>query len=219
MIKHIKSKGHYVSYLTNASRGVKYYKDIDQYTDGMIMSYHPEYSDPVEFIKIANTMTGPVAVNLMLLPNTFEVTRRIAEQMYSQTTRLAIWPKLIHDKTINEDNSVASYTQEQLDYIKDWPYFRKLDDSKIHRGQLLLDGTVVNANDLIMRGLNKHRGWTCYSGIDQINVGIGGDVFRADCQVGGKLGTITNYTLPTEPQICDKDSCTCLSDIYIRKHD
>lgn len=217
LIKHIKSQGHYVSFLTNGSRGVDYYKEISEYVDGMIISYHPEYSKPTDFIDISKVMNCPIAVNLMLAPDTFEITRSIAEQMYNQSN-LAIWPKLILDK-VTMTNEVADYTQEQLDYIKDWPYFRKLDDSKIHRGQLLLDGTVVSANDLIMNGLNKHKGWTCYSGVDQINVGFGGEVYRADCQVGGLIGTITNFTLPTEPQICSKNECTCLSDIYIRKHD
>jgi organic radical activating enzyme len=219
LIKHIKSKGHYVSFLTNGSRDIEYFKQINEYVDGMIMSYHPEYSKTNHFIDISNTMTCPIAVNLMLLPESFDSTMAIADELYSNS-KLAIWPKVIMDKTSEIiTNEIVSYTDEQSAIIKDWKYFRKLDDSKIHRGQLLLDGSVVSANDLIMNGLNKHKGWTCYSGVDQINVSIEGLVYKADCQVGGSIGSIQNFTLPTEPQTCDKDYCTCLSDIYIRKHD
>lgn len=218
LIKYIKGKGHYVSLLTNSSRDIDYFSDINEYVDGMIMSYHPEYSDPEHFINISKVMDCPIAVNLMLLPDSFDNTVNIAKQLYDNS-KLAIWPKVIHDKSESMTNDVAGYTDEQSNFIKQWPYFRKLDDSKIHRGELLLDGTVVSANDLIMNGLNKHKGWTCYSGVDQINVSIEGLVYKADCQVGGSIGSISNFTLPTEPQICNKDSCTCLSDIYIRKHD
>ena len=217
LVKYIKSKNDYVSFLSNGSRKVSYYNEISDYTDGMILSYHPEYSDVNHFIEISKVMKSPVAVNLMLLPENFKQTCDLAEHLYNNTN-LAIWPKIVLDK-VHMSNQVISYTSEQLDYIKDWPYFRKLDDSKIHRGELLLDGTIVSANDLILKGLNKHNGWTCYSGIDQINVSISGEIYRADCQVGGSLGTIKDFTLPTEPQICTKSECTCLSDIYIRKHD
>ena len=182
----------------------------------MILSYHPEYSEPGHFIKISQVMTCPVAVNLMLLPTTFEQEVTIAEQLYN--SNIAVWPKIIVDKMPDSfTNTAIDYSDKQKLTIKQWPFFRSLDDSKIHRGHLLLNGQVVTANDLIMNNQNCHQGWLCWSGVDQINVSITGDIYRADCQVGGSIGTIEKFTLPTEPQTCTKQRCSCLSDIYIRK--
>ena len=92
-----------------------------------------------------------------------------------------------------------------------------VDSSRIHRGELLLDDTVVDANDLITTGRNNFKDWQCWAGVDQLNVAIGGAVYRADCQWGGDIGTIRDFTLPQSPIKCGRDTCSCLSDIYIRK--
>jgi hypothetical protein len=153
----------------------------------------------------------------MLTPDNFEKTLLIAEQLYNNS-KMAIWPKLIHDKMGEITNELYDYTSEQKDIISNWKYFRPLDSSKIHRGDLLLDGVNVNANDLLLSGQNNFEGWTCHAGIDQINIGLDGSVYRSDCMYGGKLGTIDNYILPTKPIVCGKQACNCLSDIYIRKY-
>lgn len=216
LVKYIKTTGAYVSLLSNGSRDTTYWSELDKHCDGVILSYHPEYATPEQFINVASVLNCPVAVNLMLTPDNFTETLAIAKQLYENSS-MAIWPKLIHDKMGEITNQLYDYTSEQKDIITNWKYFRPLDSSKIHRGELQLDGTVVNANDLILSGKNKFAGWTCYAGIDQINVGLDGTVYRADCMYGGPLGTIENYVLPTEPVVCGKSSCNCLSDIYIRK--
>lgn len=210
-----KSHSNYFSFLSNGSRDVDYFKSISSLTDGLILSFHPEYANPDHFIEISKVMDCPVAVNLMLTPSNFADMLTLAKHMYNNSN-MAIWPKVVLDKQ-TMSNDVAPYTLEQREQIKNWKYFRKLDDSKIHRGEILLDGVKVSANDLILQGLNKHNGWTCYSGVDQINISFDREIYRADCQVGGVIGTIKDFTLPTLPQICNKSSCNCLSDIYLRK--
>ena len=210
-----KSYGNHFSFLSNGSRDLKYFSAINSLTDGLILSYHPEYTNKEHFVEISKVMNCPIAVNLMLTPSNFDDMLDVADYLYNNST-MAIWPKVVLDKQ-SMSNDIAPYTTAQREQIKNWPYFRKLDESKIHRGDILLDGVRITANDLLLQGLNKHSGWTCYSGVDQINVSFTGEVYRADCQVGGPLGTIQSFILPTAPQICNKDSCNCLSDIYLRK--
>lgn len=210
-----KSYGNTFTFLSNGSRDVTYFDAISSVTDGLILSYHPEYASPDHFIEISKVMKGPVAVNLMLTPDNFDSMVEIAKYLYDNST-MAIWPKVVLDKQ-TMSNDVAPYTVEQRKQIENWPYFRKLDDSKMHRGEILYNGTAMSANDLILNGLNKHTGWKCWSGLDQINISFTGEVYRADCQVGGILGNIQHFKLPTTPQICNKASCNCLSDIYLRK--
>lgn len=214
--EYIHSKNQYFTFLSNGSRDIEYWNNIKDYVDGLMLSYHEQYSNLDHFINISKTLDCPVIVNLMMVPEKFDTLLSHAEYLYNNSN-MAIWPKLILDKTVNKDNLPLTYTTEQLNIINNWKYFRKLDDSKIHRGDILFDNKIVNANDLIVNNQNNFYGYKCYNGIDQINVGLDGTVYRSDCMYGGSIGTIDSFKLPTEPIICGKHSCHCLSDIYIRK--
>jgi organic radical activating enzyme len=219
LAKLVKEQGHTFSFMTNGSQTVDYYKEISQYADGIIISYHPEYADLNHIIEVCNSVNSIVAINLMLVPEEFDHQLEVAKYLYNRASKAAIWPKAILDKSNpdNITNTPADYTLEQLDIIKNWKYFRKLDDSVLHRGDILLDGLATDANELILKGLNRHRGWNCYGGLDMINIDMWGNLYRSDCKNGGALGNIERYGLPVIPIRCDMDSCNCLSDIYLRK--
>jgi organic radical activating enzyme len=220
LAKLIKSKGHAFSFLTNASQTAEYFKKISPYTDGVILSFHPEYADLNHFVNIAEVLDCPVSVNLMLIKERFDEIYDIASYLYNNTKNLSVWPKVILDKTDNPDhitNEVSLYTEEQLQKIREWKFFRSIDDSKLHRGSILLNRQEVTANDLILQGKNVFRDWECWGGLHMLSIDKWGDVYRADCTVGGKLGNISNYFLPSEPVKCTFDKCSCLSDIYLKK--
>ena len=219
LAKLIKEQGHTFSFLTNGSRTVEYYKIISQYTDGYIISYHPEYAELEHIKEVIKESYCPVFINLMLTPENFNEMFDIAEELYSSSDNVSVWPKIILDKS-NIDaitNTPAKYTQDQLDTIKNWPFFSKLPDAHLHRGELLLDEQPVTANDLIANDQNKFYGWKCWAGLHMINVDMWGNIYRADCKEGGALGNIERYKLPTETVQCGKQVCACLSDIYLRK--
>jgi len=219
MAKLVKESGHTFSFMTNGSQSTEYYKSISEYTDGMIISYHPEFADVEHIIDIANNVSCPIALNLMMVKDNFDELYNIATYIYNNTERLAIWPKVILDKSDpdNITNEPSDYTESQLETIKNWPYFRKLDDSKLHRGNILLDNIKIDANQLILKGLNRHKHWNCYGGLDMINIDMWGNMYRSDCKNGGPLGNIERYGLPIIPIRCEMDTCNCLSDIYLRK--
>jgi organic radical activating enzyme len=219
MAKLVKECNHTFSFMTNGSQSTDYYKSISVYTDGMIISYHPEYADVEHIIDIANNVSCPVALNLMMVKDNFDELYNIATYIYERTDKLAIWPKIILDKSDSEyiTNEPSDYTESQLETIKNWPYFRKLDDIKLHRGNILLDDVKIDANQLILKGLNRHKHWNCYGGLDMINIDMWGNMYRSDCKNGGPLGNIERYGLPIIPIRCEMDTCNCLSDIYLRK--
>jgi len=219
LAKLVKKQGHTFSFLTNGSQRVKYYKEISKYTDGYIISYHPEFANLEHIKEVIQESYCPVFVNLMLSPENFNEMFDIAEELYSSSDNVSVWPKIILDKS-NIDaitNTPANYTQDQLDTIKNWPFFTNLPDAQLHRGELLLDDSPVTANDLITNDQNKFYGWKCWAGIDGINIDMWGNIYRADCQYGGALGNLERYKLPEKEIVCGKSVCSCLSDIYIRK--
>lgn len=220
LAKLVKSKGHTFSFLTNGSKDTNYFKEINPYTDGLIISYHPEYADIDHFVNIAKVMDCFVAVNLMMVPEEFDSLVKIAETLYNSADNIVVWPKLILDKSANLGhitNAVTDYSKDQITLLDNWPYFRKIDDSRLHRGDLLLDNVPVTANKLILNNLNQHFGWHCWAGLHMINIDMWGDIYRADCKQGGPIGTLKEYSMPVEPIICAANKCSCLSDIYLQK--
>ena len=219
LAKLVKEQGHTFTFLTNGSQSVSYYSEISNYSDGFIISYHPEYADKEHIIDVINHSNCPVFVNLMLSPDNFDKMYAVAEEFYTACPGVSIWPKVILDKSNIDSisNKVADYTEQQMEIIRNWHFFRDLPDTNLHRGELLLDEQPVTANDLITKEQNKFYGWKCWGGLHMINIDMWGNIYRADCKEGGALGNIERYKLPTETVQCGKQVCACLSDIYLRK--
>lgn len=218
LAKLIKEKGHIFSYLTNGSQSVEYYQHLAQYTDGMILTWHPQYAELDHFIDILKNVQCLKGVNVMFTPENFDQVFEISEKLYESSQQVAIWPKIVLDKHQESfTNKPGMFSSEQFDLLKNWKFLRNLPDQKLHRGKMVLDGKEISANELILSGQNNHRGWKCWGGLHGIAVDQWGDVYRTDCTYGGKIGTIEEYSLPTEPIVCGKDQCTCLSDVYLKK--
>jgi organic radical activating enzyme len=214
----IKQQGHTFSYLTNGSQTVEYYQKLSQYTDGMILSWHPQYANLEHFVNILQNVSGLKAVNIMFTPENFDDVTQIAKTLYNASSTVTIWPKIVLDKADGSfSNEPAKFSEEQQVQLKSWPYLRDLKDQKLHRGKMILDGKEISANDLIITGKNNHLGWKCWGGLDGMAIDQHGNIYRTDCSYGGAIGNLSNYTLPTDPIICGKTKCSCLSDVYLRK--
>ena len=215
----VKEEGHKFTFVSNGSQSPEYFKKIAPYTDGMMLSYHKAYANAEHFIKIIYESKIETVINMMLLPSDFEEIFALAEKIYSSTARASIVPKVIVDKTSSENitNEVMTYTEAQKQLIKDWPFSRKVNDEELHRGAMMLNDEVVNANDLILQDKNKFSGWNCWAGLHGVNIDMWGNMYRADCQFGGAIGNLERYKLPKEKILCGKERCSCLSDIFIRK--
>ena len=194
----VKEEGHKFTFISNGSQSPEYFKKIAPYTDGMMLSYHKAYANPEHFIKIINESKIETVINMMLLPSDFEEIFALAEKIYSLTARASIVPKVIVDKTSSENitNEVMTYTEAQKQLIKDWPFSRKVNDEELHRGAMMLNDEVVNANDLILQDKNKFSGWNCWAGLHGVNIDMWGNMYRADCQFGGAIGNLERYKLP-----------------------
>jgi len=218
LAKLVKSCGHNFTYVTNASQSVEYFKEINEYTDGVFLSYHSTYADTQHFIDVCKVLDCPKVVAVMLLPERFDEMYAVAERIHRETDAL-VEPKVIVDKVNDEHptNRVYEYTEEQKQKIKSWPFARNMPYQGIHRGPLMYDEQYIDANKLILEGKNRFSGWKCWAGVDGINIDMWGNMYRADCQFGGAIGNLERYKLPKDPIVCGKNICSCLSDIYIRK--
>lgn len=82
------------------------------------------------------------------------------------------------------------------------------------------DGTSEedNVNNVLAREENKFMGWECWAGLQQITISNDGDVYRAICKQGGKLGNIyEGFEMPKDTVICAKHECHCAADVQLSK--
>ena len=83
------------------------------------------------------------------------------------------------------------------------------------------DGTERedNVNAITAQELNRFEGWECWAGVQQISISNTGDVYRAICKVGGKIGNIYEgtFNMPDSTIICNKPDCICAADVQISK--
>lgn len=76
----------------------------------------------------------------------------------------------------------------------------------------------ANVNDLLMAESNDFRGWECWAGIQNITIDNQGDVWRAICRQGDKLGDIFNgFDIADTTVTCAKPRCTCAADLHLSK--
>lgn len=81
-----------------------------------------------------------------------------------------------------------------------------------------LQALPMNVNDLLMAEENNFSGWDCWAGVQNITIDNKGDVWRAICRQGEKLGSIfTDFDVATETVTCQKKSCTCAADLHLSK--
>lgn len=76
----------------------------------------------------------------------------------------------------------------------------------------------ANVNDLLMGEQNDFRGWECWAGLQNITIDANGDVWRAICRQGEKLGSIyTEFDVAQTTVTCAKARCTCAADLHLSK--
>jgi MoaA/NifB/PqqE/SkfB family radical SAM enzyme len=68
---------------------------------------------------------------------------------------------------------------------------------------------TTTANDVIGTNANKWQGWHCSAGLEMLIIDWQGDIHRAWCKVGGKIGNISERPIAwlREKVVCTKPSC------------
>jgi molybdenum cofactor biosynthesis enzyme MoaA len=78
----------------------------------------------------------------------------------------------------------------------------------------------TNSDILVANNKNRFTGWLCWIGVDGIKIDFDGNIYKANCQTGGKIGNIAeDFTFSTDPVTCQLQWCISNSDHIIRKCD
>lgn len=221
ILKYGADLGFHHSIITNGSRTVRFWEKFGGYFDKIHMTFHQEFADLLHFTSVISAIppTVQVHVNFTMLPELFDAIVAKAETLVGMdNVSLSLKPL-----RINFESQLYPYTEEQMTAMKTFSSRSKKVKTNYHRGMM----RVVNEDQttyekapsrFILDRDNQWTGWNCWIGIQQICVKPNGDIFRGVCRVGGKLGNIkTEYEFPNEPIVCDKQWCSCPTDIMSRK--
>lgn len=209
----------FISVTTNATRKYSYYRQLK--VNQLVFSLHFEYDWERCVETIINTIANETSkhdyhkdclVHVMAHHNYMDQVKQTVKRLdfyhIPYNIRRVRWSDNI-DHDIFDD---LRYDQKDLDWI--------LEKSSTVLPNVIIDNSkTYHANDVIKLHLNKYKGWTCNAGLESLMINWDGEVHRATCRVGGSLGNIysSDFTLPTEPIVCDRNFCTCAADIPLTK--
>jgi MoaA/NifB/PqqE/SkfB family radical SAM enzyme len=213
LIKYCRHKGiSWISVTTNGTRTFDFYKSllVDQY----VFSLHFEYDleRTLDTINKLKNKTNIAIIGQIMAHHDYMTNVKTVRSMFNNlsipnTVRRIRWTEGDHD--LFDD---MRYHPDDLAWVKE-------QDATVQGNCVIDSSQIIHANDVIKLHLNKFKGWKCWAGIESLMINWDGEVHRATCRVGGSLGNIYNDTfkLPDEAVVCDRNFCTCASDIPLTK--
>lgn len=216
LLEHASQRLDWVTVTTNGTRKFKFYAELP--VNYIVFSLHFE---DVQWAKQVDTITLFAQMNEMKNNFDFHVNvmahhkhmlkvKQAVDRFAGHNIKYAIrrirWTEGDHD--VFDD---MRYDGKDLEWI--------LKQNATAEPNVLVDGEMMHANDVIKQNLNKFKGWSCNAGIESLMINWDGEVHRATCRVGGSLGNIYDgsFEPPEKPIICTRNFCTCAADIPITK--
>lgn len=204
----------WISVTTNGTRTGEWYamQPVDQY----VFSIHFEYDWERVIKNVIHTsdfstikVYGQIMAHHAKIPEAMVAHSTLLTNLIPTTVRRIRWTEGDHD--LFDD---MRYHPDDLKWVKGTV-------ATVKPNVVIDDKEEYHANDVIKLHLNGYNGWSCNAGIESLMINWDGEVHRATCRVGGSLGNIYDgtFTIPTDPITCDRNWCTCASDIPLTKYD
>ena len=206
----------WISVTTNGTLPAEFYNTLP--IEQLVFSVHFEY----DWMRVINTLRNVSAMSSIqcigqlmahhdMIPFVKSVKHVLDADGIPNTVRRIRWTEGDHD--LFDD---MRYNPDDLNWIKE-------QDATVKSNTVITENDQTekfyHANDIIKLHLNKFKDWTCYAGIESLMINWDGEIHRATCRVGGSLGNVYQGTfqVPDQPIICDRNFCTCASDIPLTK--
>lgn len=203
-----------IELVTNGSRTINWWSKNAKYINKAILSCHAEDVDIKHFINVADTLhekgTEVLAMMLMDASNWEKCIEYVENMQRSQHT----WTIIAKEVVASPGRDIDSYTQEQLDYVKE-PVkrfaFKSKDIAEYRTVESLGfygDKTFPAFNNTyIVNKQNFFKGWKCSMPLERISIDAGMNI-KGSCGL-----TFENI----KPIVCTKNCCDCQPDTHITK--
>lgn len=218
-----RARGFHQSVISNGSRTPRFWHKAVTLIDSVILTYHDEFVDHAGFLATCRIISEalPLHVNVTMHPDRFDQIRKRVDDVVAAAPEASITLKPLR---LGFGSELYDYSEDQIERLSErvarLPGSR---DVTLPRGVMEItydNGTTERrrANELLLEGTNRWRGWRCEAGMESLRVKASGEVLRAVCGVGGVIGRLgQRLDLPLTSVRCTKDTCACVADILITK--
>lgn len=214
--------GFQVSLISNASRTLRFWERIAPHLDSVILTYHNEFAELDHFRSVGRMLAErmPVHLNVTMRPEHFDRTLDETQALRDVMPAASITLKPLR---VDFDHDLFDYTPAQLRIMAAGLPAKAAQTGAMPRGTMTVQGTglprrAVRANEFMIRGENRWKGYRCNAGIESLRIKGNGSITRAVCSVGGEIGRLGGtVTLPVAPIVCSAEVCACVADILITK--
>ena len=215
-------RGFSVSLISNASRTLRFWQRIAPHLDSAVLTYHNEFAALDHFLEVGRLLAGrmPVHINVTMRPDHFDRTLTEAQALRAAMPSASITLKPLR---VGFDSVLFDYSAGQLATMNAGLPATGPAQGAMPRGTMTVETAEgppmrVRANEFVIRGENRWKGYLCNAGLESLRVKANGAVTRAVCSVGGEIGRLGGEVdLPTAPVACTAGVCACVADILITK--
>jgi len=233
LMDHVKSKGAYVSLISNGTRTLRWWEELRQKKclDHLYITYHSEQtSDYKHIVDVLNTFHSEQVNTICLITHTatsIDLAIEARKYIEEHTGSTVLFKAMI----IGDYDIYELYNTEQLIEVKrSWSFGVNrrtktpplYPDSHKMVGMLSVtydDGSVkrIDPQHLLKSKQHTFINWNCEVGMDTMRIVVD-EVFRGVCEVGGKQYSLDdNISFSTEGITCSKRLCTCTTDLVTTK--
>ena len=213
LLTYAHTQGCETQFRTNGNVSLDKWQAYTVVADSILIEYHPEYTSTAHFLLIVNAAVDAgvsVNININMLKDSWEQSELLYNKIITKWPLIRVAKKMLFDDPVF-NTTPQDYTEEQTAELK-----RQHNDIKI-----TVDGIeeYTDYQTLVLEGTNNFKGYSCWTGIEQLVVDAWGRVYKGHCRKNGFMGNIKdkNIVWPTLPMICTLDACRNSFDILATK--
>jgi organic radical activating enzyme len=216
----VKGCGCRAGVISNGSRTLRWWGEARALLDQVVLTHHVEFVELEHFIAVARCVAGAVRthVNVTMHPGRFDQCVAAAERIAAECADVTLTLKPL---LVGFGAEMYPYTAGQREVIERRRFeIRRTRAIEETRGLMRMtydDGAseLVKPAQLIVRGLNRFKGWSCEAGMELLAIDARGRVFRGLCREGGMVGRISDeeIALPRGAVTCTLERCHCATDL------
>lgn len=230
LAKYVKSKGAFVSIISNGSRTIRYWKQVQQSKafDIISITYQSEqtsdYKHVTEVLNLFHDEPVRTICQITHTEKTYDLALEAKKYLMENTGAIVS----IKAMFFKEYSLTDFYTEEQIqEYNKSYAYGNLYDTKMACVENPYMENEKVkiifnDASEKIVRpqyafknNLNNYQGWSCDIGTDTLRIN-GKKIYRGACMAGGPTQTLDDdFDFYNEPILCPYTSCKCACDLRV----